>query len=123
MLIFRHVPRPRQLVLFQSYVNVQLREQQSLCCIECESFQFLPGISFKAHQNVDCSSKSGRLFESLKLQSETHRSRVFLCVVFVFLFLFLNRCIYQSTLLLSDCESTRKTNVCWCTASLQQQKQ
>lgn len=87
MLIFRHVPRPRQLVLFQSYVNVQLREQQSLCCIECESFQFLPGISFKAHQNVDCSSKSGRLLRALSSNQKPTEAGFF-CVWFLFFFFF-----------------------------------
>lgn len=90
---------------------VERNQQRSLCYIECESSQFLLGISFKAHQNVDCSSKSERLFGDFKLKLGTRRGRVFF-----------NRCKYQSTFLLFDCESTKKADVCWCTASIQQQK-
>lgn len=72
-------------------------------------FQFLPGISFKAHQNVDCSSKSERLV--LRLQTRSPQRQVFF-----------SRGKFQSTLLLVDCESREAAGACWCTAPIQQQK-
>lgn len=72
-------------------------------------FQFLPGIFFKAHQNVDCSSKSERLILKASNQKPTEAGVFLAGASSKAHFCWLT-------------ESKEAAGACWCTAPVQQQK-